>query len=156
MIPRGKPVATPTDTNGENGLKSLLFPSANSAQRALGSAAGRRKVVLAPGHSPLDWAELNSLLDKHKLRGVGPGVPPPQYVRVSPAELKQHLERHDCWTCIDNKIYNITPYVNFHPGGAEEILKCAGRDGTSLFNKYHRWVNAERMLQNCWIGVKQP
>lgn len=32
-------------------------------------------------------------------------------------------------------------------------MKCAGRDGTALFNKYHSWVNPERLLENCMIGI---
>lgn len=153
----------PTVSNG-------TFPALNSAQRAAGGevtasslspsftspssqARARQKVVLQPGHSPLDWAHLNRTQPRHKLRGVDPSTPPPQYVKINKEELKKHKSRSDCWTCINGKVFNITPYVNFHPGGVEEIMKCAGRDGTSLFNKYHSWVNVDRMLENCIIGV---
>ena len=144
---------------------NATFPALNSAQRAAGSslspslttpssqARARQKVVLKPGHSPLDWAHLNRTQPKHKLRGVDPSTPPPQYVKINKEELKKHKSRSDCWTCINGKVFNITPYVDFHPGGVDEIMKCAGRDGTSLFNKYHSWVNADRMLENCIIGV---
>ncbi|GEQ67934.1 hypothetical protein JCM33374_g1600 [Metschnikowia sp. JCM 33374] len=139
-----------------------MFPSPNSFQRASngGSSLGvpsrkvnRKKVVLAPGHSPLDWAVLTSKTPKHKLRGVDPSTPPAPYVRIPASELKKHSTQEDCWTCINKKVYNITPYVNFHPGGVEEIMKCAGRDGTALFNKYHSWVNPERLLESCMIGI---
>lgn len=137
-----------------------LFPAPNSAQRAPNTLAvnqrqqGRLKVVLEPGHSPLDWAHLNSdRSNRIKLRGVPPNTPPPQYVKVTKDELKLHNTRDDAWTSINGKVFNITPYVNFHPGGAKEIMKCAGRDGTSLFNKYHSWVSVDRMLANCLVGV---
>lgn len=142
------------------------FPAMNSAQRAApgsslspslttpsSQARSRQKVLLQPGHSPLDWAHLNRTHPKHKLRGVDPSTPPPQCVKINKEELKKHKSRSDCWTCINGKVFNITPYVNFHPGGVDEIMKCAGRDGTSLFNKYHSWVNVDRMLENCIIGV---
>jgi len=32
------------------------------------------------------------------------------------------------------KVYNIAPYLNFHPGGVEELMKGAGKDATNLFN----------------------
>ncbi|WLF77905.1 hypothetical protein PVL30_001628 [Lodderomyces elongisporus] len=146
-------------------LKPPTFPSPFSAQRAAppitasssstpqAEARARQKVVLQPGHSPLDWANLNRNAPKHKLRGVPPNFPPPQVVRIDKTELKKHKTRDDCWTCINGKVFNITPYVNFHPGGVEEIMKCAGRDGTVLFNKYHSWVNADRMLENCIVGI---
>lgn len=143
-----------------------LFPAPNSAQRASGSlipgsmnrvnpssaSRERQKIALEPGHSPLDWANLNST-QKTKLRGLPPNTPPPQYVKVTKNELKQHNKLDDAWTCINGKVFNITPYIYFHPGGPKEIMKCAGRDGTILFNKYHSWVSADRMLENCVIGM---
>lgn len=40
---------------------------------------------------------------------------------------------NDCWTIIDNAVYDLTTYVNRHPGG-EEILRACGENSTSLFN----------------------
>lgn len=68
------------------------------------------------------------------------------------SEVKQHCTADDAWTVIHNKVYNLTPYLSFHPGGVDYLLKVAGKDGTVLFNKYHRWVNIDFMLQRCMIG----
>lgn len=51
------------------------------------------------------------------------------------------------------KVYNITAYIPFHPGGEKELLRCAGKDGTNLFDKTHPWVNVEGMLDECLIGI---
>lgn len=40
------------------------------------------------------------------------------------------------------QVYNLTPYLRFHPGGVPLLLKVAGKDGTALFNKFHAWVRA--------------
>uniref|UniRef100_A0A5S6KC48 Cytochrome b5 reductase 4 n=1 Tax=Xenopus tropicalis TaxID=8364 RepID=A0A5S6KC48_XENTR len=53
---------------------------------------------------------------------------------------------------IAGMVYNITPYMEYHPGGEEELMKAAGRDGTDLFDQVHRWVNYESMLKECLIG----
>lgn len=59
-----------------------------------------------------------------------------------------------CVTCtIIRQVYNITPYLKYHPGGADILMKAAGKDGTSLFNKYHPWVNAHALLEKCLIGL---
>lgn len=50
-------------------------------------------------------------------------------------------------------MYNITPYMKFHPGGAKVLMKAVGQDGTVLFNKYHPWVNASALLEKCLIGL---
>ena len=51
------------------------------------------------------------------------------------------------------QVYNITPYMRFHPGGVAQLKRGAGIDSTSLFNKYHAWVNADMMLENCLVGL---
>lgn len=54
------------------------------------------------------------------------------------------------------QVYNLTPYLRFHPGGVPLLLKVAGRDGTALFNKYHAWVNYEFLLAKCLVGLLAP
>lgn len=44
---------------------------------------------------------------------------------------------------LGGQVYNLTPYLQYHPGGADILVKTAGRDGTALFNRYHPWVNLE-------------
>jgi hypothetical protein len=52
--------------------------------------------------------------------------------------LKQHNKRDDAWTAISGKVYNITPYLPYHPGGEKELMRVAGRDGTKLFGELFR------------------
>jgi cytochrome b involved in lipid metabolism len=69
--------------------------------------------------------------------------------------LKQYTGRKgkDAWTVLGGKVYNITPYLPYHPGGEPELLKAAGRDGTRLFGEVHPWVNWEGMLEGCLVGI---
>ena len=50
-------------------------------------------------------------------------------------------------------MYNMTPYVPFHPGGKPILMQGAGRDCSALFRKYHPWVNAHFMLAKCLLGT---
>jgi hypothetical protein len=61
-----------------------------------------RKVVLAPGHSPLDWGMLTSN-PNHKLRGKDV---PDNLIRVSASMLKYHNGRkgRDAWTEYQGKV----------------------------------------------------
>ena len=110
-----------------------------------------KRVLLSPGHSPLDWAYVSSRPDAN-LRGFPPATP---YLRVTPSILRQHTGRKgkDAWTVLGGKVYNITPYLPYHPGGEPELMKAAGRDGTKLFGEVHPWVNWEGMLEPCLIGI---
>lgn len=51
------------------------------------------------------------------------------------------------------QVYNATPYIKFHPGGADYLMLGAGKDATALFNKYHGWVNMEMMMSACLVGL---
>ncbi|KAK9372360.1 uncharacterized protein V1513DRAFT_427617 [Lipomyces chichibuensis] len=127
--------------------RKLAAPSV-TAPTTLGQARRRReKVALDPGFSQLDWAILkNSGKD---LSGRPNGVAP---VQITVDELKLHSTQEDAWTALGGKVYNISPYMRYHPGGVKELMRCAGRDGTKLFNITHVWVNYDRMLSNCFVG----
>ena len=73
--------------------------------------------------------------------------------KISAEEVATHNTAEDCWTVLRGKVYNLTPYVNFHPGGDKILKAVLGRDCTKLFDKYHKWVNGEYMLEKCKVGV---
>ncbi|KAG5370220.1 hypothetical protein CJU90_1567 [Yarrowia sp. C11] len=128
----------PPPGTGTVGVGGLTQPS--------GASKARQKVVLQPGFSPLDWAKLRN--SGKNLRGVDTMGP----VRVTKEMLKEHRSKDDAWMVLNGKVYNITPYLNFHPGGVPKLMVCAGRDGTSLFMKTHAWVNYENILDRCFVG----
>ncbi|KAK9432437.1 hypothetical protein V1505DRAFT_246178 [Lipomyces doorenjongii] len=129
-----------------------LAPPPVMAPTALAQARRRReKVALDPGFSQLDWATLkNSGKD---LSGRPNGVP---HVQITFDELKLHSTQEDAWTALGGKVYNISPYLRYHPGGVKELMRCAGRDGTKLFTITHVWINYDRMLSNCFVGYLVP
>jgi len=120
---------------------SLTVP--NTTQRPVSKKRGR--VVLSPGHSPLDWANLKTsgedlrvcmykLIWKRQSH-LFPCKGVDTLTRIPPSVLKSHNKRDDAWTAINGNIYNITPYLPFHPGGESELMRVAGRDGTKLFSE---------------------
>ncbi|XP_074510948.1 cytochrome b5 reductase 4 isoform X2 [Sebastes fasciatus] len=127
-------------------IPSQSFPAPCSQQQvATSGQSGRNKVALKPGHSLMDWIRFSkSGKDLTGLRG--------RLIEVTKEELQKHNRRDDCWTCIRGMVYNVTPYMDYHPGGEEELMKAAGIDGTDLFDQVHRWVNYESMLKECLVG----
>jgi Cytochrome b5-like Heme/Steroid binding domain len=51
---------------------------------------------------------------------------------ISPAEVARHATRDDCWTIIDDEVYDLTDFIGSHPGGAVIVDAC-GEDATTLF-----------------------
>lgn len=68
------------------------------------------------------------------------------------AEVSEHATQTDAWSVFNGRVYNITPYLFYHPGGVKELMRVAGKDGTELFMQTHAWVNAELMMEGCLIG----
>jgi len=135
------PKFTITTTSSSSSSSSLALPP--STNKVPGKKF-REKVALAPGFGPLDWAALKT--SGKDLRGVD------TLVRVTPSMLKEHRTSEDAWTAINGKVYNITPYLPFHPGGEKELMRVAGRDGTKLFSLTHSWVNVDMMLDSSLVG----
>ncbi|MBN1941512.1 MAG: cytochrome b5 domain-containing protein, partial [Candidatus Diapherotrites archaeon] len=40
--------------------------------------------------------------------------------------------REDCWMVMENKVYEMSFFIDMHPGG-EAITEGCGKDATSLF-----------------------
>lgn len=126
---------------------STLAPTKVTAKPSSSS----KRAVLEPGYSPLDWAALTSN-PNNKLRGANL---PPTLIRVTPSMLKAQNGRKgmDAWTSYQGKVYNITPYLPFHPGGRGELLRGAGKDSGKLFFEIHPWVNWDAILGECLVGI---
>eukprot|EP01066_Platyproteum_vivax_P016817 Platyproteum_vivax@DN7231_c0_g1_i2.p1 len=79
----------------------------------------------------------------------------PSGLRFTLEEVALHRTEKDCWTILQGKVYDITAYLQFHPGGKEELLLGAGKDCTALFQKHHPWVNGALILDKCCLGSVQ-
>jgi cytochrome b involved in lipid metabolism len=72
---------------------------------------GRGKVPLKPGHTLADWARLIA-------SGANLAGRKGELLRVPLSEVKKHTSADDAWIVFNGKVYNITRYLDFHPGGA--------------------------------------
>ena len=128
----------------------------------------REKVQLQPGFHLADWMRRMASASASSLIGpqtsvhtqgegggeagsaplVGGGVR-----KISLGELAQHSSEFDCWTAYNGKVYSITQYMAYHPGGKKQLMLGAGKDCTDLFNKFHRWVNIDSILAKCVVGI---
>eukprot|EP00899_Mesostigma_viride_P015979 jgi/Mesvir1/24382/Mv11051-RA.1 len=129
---------------------STVPPSSRHVSKEDEGAGAREKVELKPGYSQVSWMRLaDSGAD---LRG--PHAPRSSRMpKITMEELKKHNKKDDAWMALKGHVYNITPYLDYHPGGVPKLMSGAGKDGTSLFAKYHPWVNYQALLGKCLVGI---
>lgn len=54
------------------------------------------------------------------------------------AQVSANKSATKCWSVINGDVYDLTKWVNAHPGGAGAILSLCGTDGTQDFLAMHR------------------
>ena len=53
------------------------------------------------------------------------------------AQVKGNNTAKSCWAVIDGFVYNLTSWINSHPGGSSAIVSLCGTDATSTFKSQH-------------------
>lgn len=107
----------------------------------------RVRVPLDKGCKHADWVRLTQ--SGADLAGLS-GQPPRHSITMG--EVALHCTADDAWVVLRGRVYNMTPYLRFHPGGAAVLMEVAGKDGTALFDKWHSWVNADALMDKCLVG----
>lgn len=72
---------------------------------------------------------------------------------ITAAELAQHAgsDAQEPWFVVHGQVYDGTPFLSAHPGGAESIRIVAGEDATEDFMAIHS-RDSKRMLRDYHLG----
>jgi len=70
------------------------------------------------------------------------------------ADVGKHAAAADCWAVVNGKVYNLSSWVNTHPGGPGVIVGMCGKDGTASYTAKHgSSLSAAAALKSMQIGV---
>lgn len=53
------------------------------------------------------------------------------------ADVGRHQSGSSCWAAINGGVYDLTQWINDHPGGSDVILGICGTDASAAFNAQH-------------------
>uniref|UniRef100_A0A3B3SF03 Cytochrome b5 n=1 Tax=Paramormyrops kingsleyae TaxID=1676925 RepID=A0A3B3SF03_9TELE len=79
---------------------------------------------------------------------------PVKYYRLS--EVEEHKSPHNCWIVINNKVYDVTKFLEEHPGGVEVLCEHAGGDATENYEDVGHSTDARQMAESYVIGELHP
>lgn len=69
-------------------------------------------------------------------------------------EVATHADKSSCWAAINGHVYDLTTWINRHPGGPEAILGICGTDATKAFENQHGGqTKPETTLKSFEIGT---
>ena len=66
-------------------------------------------------------------------------------------EVKGHNSAASAWCIYKNGVYDVTAFINEHPGGADLLLEAAGGDVTVALDQAHS-DNAREIIKKFKIG----
>ncbi|KAK3867307.1 hypothetical protein Pcinc_027228 [Petrolisthes cinctipes] len=67
-------------------------------------------------------------------------------------EIAKHKTRDSCWLVIHDKVYNVSKFLDEHPGGEEVLLEQSGSNGTESFEDVGHSTDAREMMKEYLIG----
>ncbi|XP_056463488.1 cytochrome b5 [Gadus chalcogrammus] len=67
-------------------------------------------------------------------------------------EITAHNTSKDTWLIIHDKVYDVSSFLEEHPGGEEVLLEQAGADATESFEDVGHSIDAREILLQYFIG----
>jgi cytochrome b involved in lipid metabolism len=134
-------------------MNDSTLPPAVEATSSSTAPRRREKVPLnrGKGFGLADWNQLTAVAQD--LAGLR-GQPPRRDLTWS--EIAQHNTVYNGWIVLRQRVYFITPYLPYHPGGERVLMNVLGKDATALFERYHAWVNIDALIGKLLIGYLAP
>lgn len=70
---------------------------------------------------------------------------------LNSTEVAKHNIASDCYLIVRDKVYDVSTYINKHPGGKKKIINTCGEEVSSLFASIHSNF-AWNLLSKYYVG----
>ncbi|KAH6975206.1 putative cytochrome b5 [Ilyonectria sp. MPI-CAGE-AT-0026] len=67
-------------------------------------------------------------------------------------DVAKHTAKDDIYVVVHDKVYNLSTFIDEHPGGEEVMLDIAGADATEAFEDVGHSDEARDILPKLYVG----
>ncbi|KPV76232.1 uncharacterized protein RHOBADRAFT_42560 [Rhodotorula graminis WP1] len=67
-------------------------------------------------------------------------------------EVSDHATADSAWVIVDGGVYDVTEFVEEHPGGKKVLLKACGKDSSKQFWQFHNEKILKKVAAQYRIG----
>ncbi|KAG8834835.1 Cytochrome b2, mitochondrial precursor [Serendipita sp. 400] len=68
-------------------------------------------------------------------------------------EVQKHNSEESAWIIVGDKVYDVTDFLHMHPGGADIILRHAGKDVDEIFSSIHSPTVLKMLRPDQCVGM---
>ncbi|POM75111.1 Nitrate reductase [Phytophthora palmivora] len=140
----------------EHNTNQLRFEHPTQAGNQKGGWMTKERIMTSDNEKPIHNKKLQVASDGDTSSAATPKpVLTPDELSELPLitadEVAEHNTKESCWFICRGLVYDGTPFLDEHPGGATSILLCGGTDCTDEFESIHS-TKAWQMLKKYCIG----
>ena len=127
-------------------LSSTFFPSSTSSSAAVSSASPAASSSSSSAASYSGRPLVDPVLQKRW--GLAVDADPEWTVE----EVARHSRASDLWLIIDGAVFDVTDFVEEHPGGLEALMKRPGQDNSEGFNGPQHPEKVHQLIGEFYVG----
>ncbi|XP_063801532.1 cytochrome b5 [Pseudophryne corroboree] len=89
-------------------------------------------------------------------KGSSPSAESQEVTYYTLEDVRKRNTVKELWLVIHGRVYDITSFVEEHPGGEEVLFEQAGADATESFEDVGHSYDAREMLKQYYLGDLHP
>ncbi|KAI9297344.1 cytochrome b5 [Neoconidiobolus thromboides FSU 785] len=71
-------------------------------------------------------------------------------------EVSAHSSDSDLYLIVNGNVYDVTKFIQEHPGGEEVLLELGGQDATEAYLDIGHSESADKLLESYKVGTIDP
>ena len=134
------PGATCSKLNATQVFKGKRYTCVKSGKKLIWNKGVTITVNVTPTPSPTATPSVTATPTPSVSESITPTptpTPTPTKMGYTMDQVKVNNSSAKCWSVIEGNVYDLTTWINSHPGGAGSIRALCGIDGTQEFNRQH-------------------